>query len=679
MPVLFPDILQHANSNLGLVDSNFVVGGIRTKVADLNALYAIVDGTTATVDGQVKDYATMVYVESAGTYYVLKDRAQIANANGWETLSSLIDVATSPSTITVSANSDSQSRPVLFASGTTGVVSVYTDPGITYNPSTDLLTVTTTAAQKWSTARTVTFAGGDVTGSFSIDGSADVSNVALTIAANSVALGTDTTGNYVASIANGSGITGGATGSEGATLTLALDINGLTAQTTLQDADTFAFYDVSETANRKATADNIRDYVLGGVSGAITIDSSGVATIGNNQVALGTQTTGNYIATAAAGTGISVSGSGSENATITITNTDLGSSQNIFKNFTDGTTTAAADTNNDTFKFRGSNGVTVTVGNDDATHGDNLLISLSSVPVTALENNQITIASANGITGGSVALGQTLTLSAAVQAIQGTSNQITANTASGTVTLSLPSDITTPGSLTVTGDLTVNGTTTYINTTNAQFKDSFLHLNRPPTVVNTSLLTYAGLFVYDQTDNTTAVTEANSPGIRYDYSNNKWQLRQDNAANAQDNWVDIITTANQTSIASASIAETLQGTNTTKYVVPDGLRSWTAYSTENIGVTFPGSGVSNAAGTTEVQYAKTVKATATVTAGDVSAGYFAIYHGLGNLYPIVNVYVADGNDYYQVIPKLVIDDANNIKVYINGMIATTTYYIGITG
>ena len=46
---------------------------------------------------------------------------------------------------------------------------------------------------------------------------------ATTIAANSVALGTDTTGNYVASVANGSYITGGSAGSEGATLTLAVD------------------------------------------------------------------------------------------------------------------------------------------------------------------------------------------------------------------------------------------------------------------------------------------------------------------------------------------------------------------------------------------------------------------------------------------------------------------------
>ena len=77
-------------------------------------------------------------------------------------------------------------------------------------------------ATKWATARTITLTG-DVTGvSGNFDGSDNLS-FATTIAANSVALGTDTTGNYVASVANGAYITGGAAGSEGATLTLAVD------------------------------------------------------------------------------------------------------------------------------------------------------------------------------------------------------------------------------------------------------------------------------------------------------------------------------------------------------------------------------------------------------------------------------------------------------------------------
>lgn len=72
-----------------------------------------------------------------------------------------------------------------------------------------------------TTTRTISLTG-DVTGSASFNGSANAT-ITATIAADSVALGTDTTGNYVASVANGSYITGGSAGSEGATLTLAVD------------------------------------------------------------------------------------------------------------------------------------------------------------------------------------------------------------------------------------------------------------------------------------------------------------------------------------------------------------------------------------------------------------------------------------------------------------------------
>jgi hypothetical protein len=67
---------------------------------------------------------------------------------------------------------------------------------------------------------------GDVTGSGNATltdlGNGSIS-ISTTIGSNSIALGTDTTGNYVASITNGSYITGGDGGSEGASLTLAVD------------------------------------------------------------------------------------------------------------------------------------------------------------------------------------------------------------------------------------------------------------------------------------------------------------------------------------------------------------------------------------------------------------------------------------------------------------------------
>jgi hypothetical protein len=67
---------------------------------------------------------------------------------------------------------------------------------------------------------------GDVTGSGNLtmtDLAGGTINISTTVAANSVALGTDTTGNYVASITNGNYLTGANGGSEGAALTLGVD------------------------------------------------------------------------------------------------------------------------------------------------------------------------------------------------------------------------------------------------------------------------------------------------------------------------------------------------------------------------------------------------------------------------------------------------------------------------
>ena len=93
-------------------------------------------------------------------------------------------------------------------------------------------------ADAWSTSRTVTFGGtdgngdpiGDVTGSFTIDGSGNVSDVELTVQstsvpAGSVSLGTDTSGDYVESVAQGTGVTvtdSAGVGVDGAILTISI-------------------------------------------------------------------------------------------------------------------------------------------------------------------------------------------------------------------------------------------------------------------------------------------------------------------------------------------------------------------------------------------------------------------------------------------------------------------------
>jgi hypothetical protein len=79
---------------------------------------------------------------------------------------------------------------------------------VTTGNLTDITAVGTIASGTWNGSVIGTTYGG--TGASSLN--------------NLIALGTHTTGNYVASVGNGNGITGGATGSEGGTLTLGIDL-----------------------------------------------------------------------------------------------------------------------------------------------------------------------------------------------------------------------------------------------------------------------------------------------------------------------------------------------------------------------------------------------------------------------------------------------------------------------
>jgi hypothetical protein len=111
-------------------------------------------------------------------------------------------------------------------------------------------------ATKWATGRTISLTG-DVTGtSGSFDGSGNVS-IAATIAANSVALGTDTTGNYVGTITGGTGIaSSGATSGEGIAHTLSVDLSELTDMTAaMVGTDEFIVLDAG--ADRRKAANEI--------------------------------------------------------------------------------------------------------------------------------------------------------------------------------------------------------------------------------------------------------------------------------------------------------------------------------------------------------------------------------------------------------------------------------------
>ena len=159
-------------------------------------------------------------------------------------------------------------------------------------------------ATAWATGRTLALTG-DVTGtSAAFDGSGNIT-LSTTIAANSVALGTDTTGNYVAAGAvSGSGLSGSAS-SEGATFTVTSNATNANTPSTIVFRD----------GSGNFSAGTITANLSGNATTATTATTAnGVAA---NSVALGTDTTGNYVATIATNAGLDGSGS-SEGAAVTL-------------------------------------------------------------------------------------------------------------------------------------------------------------------------------------------------------------------------------------------------------------------------------------------------------------------------------------------------------------------------
>ena len=146
---------------------------------------------------------------------------------------------------------------VYAATGDKWVANKTIDATILGNVTGDL-TGNADTASTWASPRTVTFAGGDVTGTFTIDGSVDVSNVALSITAGSIALGTDTTGQYASTIA----------------------VSGVGISATAANVDDATAYTITSNATDANTASTLvaRDASGNFIAGTITADLTGDVT-----------------------------------------------------------------------------------------------------------------------------------------------------------------------------------------------------------------------------------------------------------------------------------------------------------------------------------------------------------------------------------------------------------------
>lgn len=290
--------------------------------------------------------------------------------------------------------------------------------GVVANASTEF-----TVAGDSGTSQTIT--SGDT---FTIAGGTGISSVAS--ATDTVTLNLDNTA-----------VTAGSYGSASAVSTFTVDAQGrLTAasNTTISIAST-AVSDfteaVEDTVGAMVTGNtesgiavsyddttgklnfDVDDFTItlgGDLTGSATVTNLGnatlTATIAANSVALGTDTTGDYVGSVAAGTGISVTDTGTEGAIFTVTN--------------------------------------------------------------------------DGVTG-----------------LTGTADQIAVSASTGSVTLSLPANVTIPNNLVVTGDLTVQGNTTTLNTATLVVEDKNIVLANVETPTDTTA-DGAGITVLGSTNKT---------------------------------------------------------------------------------------------------------------------------------------------------------------------------------
>jgi hypothetical protein len=252
--------------------------------------------------------------------------------------------------------------------GTTGIVFTQISATAIYSAGTGLtltgqefsLNTPVASATALATGRTIGMTGDVVWTSAAFDGSGNVTGTA-TIQPDSVALGTDTTGNYVATGAvSGTGLSGSSS-SEGGTFTVtsnATALNTVSAIVARDGSGNFAAGTVTAALSGNATtATALATGRTIGMTGDVVWTSAsfdgsgnvtGTATIQANSVALGTDTTGNYVAVGAvSGTGLSGSSS-SEGGTFTVTSnaTNANTASAIVArdgsgNFAAGTITAA--------------------------------------------------------------------------------------------------------------------------------------------------------------------------------------------------------------------------------------------------------------------------------------------------------------------------------------------------
>ena len=322
-------------SGTNIVGTALSISGISTlgvtSVTQLTAQSIDVSGITTSIGGFVGNLTGTASTASfATTAFNLTDAANITTGTidtARLTGTYNIDISGNAATATnagIATYADTSGISTISGYATNAGVATYaTSSGIaTYATSSGIATYADVAgiATALQNARTFEITGDVVASAISFDGTGNVS-LAATIQPNSVALGNDTTGNYVTSITNGSYITGADGGSEGSILTIGVAATSTNTANQIVARDASGNFSASTiTANltgTATTATNLADaanITTGTIStsrltGTYNIDISGNAATATYAINVGISTYADIagIATYAINAGVSTS------------------------------------------------------------------------------------------------------------------------------------------------------------------------------------------------------------------------------------------------------------------------------------------------------------------------------------------------------------------------------------
>jgi hypothetical protein len=288
-------------------------------------------------------------------------------------------------------------------------------------------------------------------------------------------------------------------------------------------------------ANKLTTARyiNLSGDLQGNVLFDGTQDVTIVANVINNSVALGTDTTGDYVANLTAGSGITLTNDGGESANVTVALSTSGVTANTYGGTTNipilnidqfGRVTSASNAAISTsFSLAANSGTT-----DTFNSGDTLRITGSTGINTVVSDNTISV------------------FNTGVTSLTGSANQIAVSASNASVTLSLPDDVIVNNNLTVQGNLFIRGTATTLQTTTVSINDPLVKFGN----ANPSDSLDIGFFgEYVKSGN------VNYAGIYRDHIDGKFRIFNDSSINPTGN---IINTSD-TGYSIASLVANLTG------------------------------------------------------------------------------------------------------------------------